>query len=464
MTKFLQWLVFLLITAVSVAMAPYLWLGFSPERSFLEFLSGWQIIGLIGGIVAAYTTMVAFLFGWDPRVKFGAWVRSHLVLPLLLRKDRLIIICLVLVVILVVQLNFLIGFSQIANVDLKRLLEVEDFAAVDKELEDNRAEDRDYWFVVNDSMRQQFFSTSQNADENECRNHLQYLESSSLSFKPAWHRFFAFFAMASCRQVLDDPRKSLEHYYAAASIARFLDGDDVKLINRKIAAVYLYDSDQQTDIADDKQRYNKIITLVAEDEGYTAQRILGSAYFFLGEFLRAAEIWNKSLVKEIDLPPIERKKLLNNISIAYSKAYQLQLAINKAREGADIPFETDSEVERREQVRVLSTLSGALLAAGHCDQANINWDSRNELKLQDLSQCTSLFEVQIRACQKPIKDYESFLASLLFGVGQDPSSFIDRTPESLNSLVQQAELKYTECYLGLTFNTEQVSEAALSGL
>ena len=48
--------------------------------------------------------------------------------------------------------------------------------------------------------------------------------------------------------------------------------------------------------------------------------------------------------------------------------------------------------------------------------------------------------------------------------GQDPSSFIDRTPEAVMSLVQQASLKFSECYIGLSFDTLGFEKAALSGL
>ena len=71
--KALQWLFFISITTMTLVMPPFLWLGLAPEKTFLEFISGWQTIGVVGSIVATYAAIVAFLFGWDPRAVFGSW-------------------------------------------------------------------------------------------------------------------------------------------------------------------------------------------------------------------------------------------------------------------------------------------------------------------------------------------------------------------------------------------------------
>lgn len=441
-----------------------LWLGLSPEQDFLDFLLGWQVFGLIGGIVAAYAMIIAFLFGWDPRAVAGSWIRKRLVLPVLLSKKILVVCCFFGLIFAGLQLGFLDGFAKINNPELKRYLLTENFAAIDNMAKSGSLNDSEFWRVVNDSMRQQFFSTSQNAELQLCRDHLEYLANYPLNFRPAWHRYFAAFALASCRQVLEDPKASLRHYREAASIARFLNVEDLKLINRKIAAIYIYDSDGQTDITDITQRSNKVISLIADDKSFTAQRILGTAYFYLKEYLKAAEIWNDSLNNSGNIDLIESKKLLNNISFAYQRAHQYQLAIQRAAKGVEIPFDATDEVQRREQIRVLSTLSSAYLEAGDCNSANTTWDVRNQLKQQELSQCTSLIEVQIRSCQLPVDNYDAFLNSLLHGVGQDPQSFIDKTPEAIRTLVQQAELKFSDCYVGLEFSIQDVEKAALSGL
>ena len=462
--KSLQWLFFISITAMTLVMPPFLWLGLAPEKTFLEFISGWQTIGVVGSIVATYAAIVAFLFGWDPRAVFGSWARRNIVLPVVTGKKSILILCCILIFVIFAQIYFIYSFNKVHYPILKEYLVAEDFDSADKLIEGGRVSGKKFWSTVNDAMRQQFFSTSQGADDDECRKHLVSLENTSLAFQRAWYRYFADFATASCRQVLDDPKKSLAYYKKALDVARFLSKDDAQLIKRKMAAIYLYDKDNQTDITDEKERYNKVITLVTEDMDFSAQRILGSAYYLLGEYAKAAEIWNRMLERSTGLTSIEEKRLLNNISLAYQKGHQYQLAINVAKTGIAKVFDIHNEAERREQIRILSTLSQAYTENNQCDLANSTWDERNKIRLQELSPCTSLLDVQIRSCQNPVNNYETFLSSLLTGVGQRPETFIDRTPLALQSLVEQAELKFRECYLGLTFRKEDVMNAVMSGM
>jgi hypothetical protein len=247
-------------------------------------------------------------------------------------------------------------------------------------------------------------------------------------------------------------------------LTRFVDEIDERFVTRRIAEIYLRDTDNQSDIPNKKLRLNKVIALIAGDPDDTARRMLGSARYLLGEYTEAINVWKLSLDNKDKNDILERKQLLNNMAVGYTKLHQYVLAIQMAEAGVDLPFDVGSEPQRREQIRLLSTLATAHYYAQHCDAAVQVWQVRQNMKQQNLSQCTALLDAQFRACKISSERDNQLMSSLLIGVAQEPETFVDQTVEAITALVNQASIVFGECYLGLSFDSDKVLEAALVGV
>mgnify|MGYP000344222346 CR=1 FL=1 len=204
-----------------------------------------------------------------------------------------------------------------------------------------------------------------------------------------------------------------------------------------------------------------IVQLLGTDSNPTAQRMLGTSYYLLGEYAKASETWNELLATMGKKDSIEKKKILNNISLAYNAQFQYSLAMKKVNEGLSILFDTNNEKERREQIRLLSTKTLTLVAQDNCEDARTIWDYRNSLKQQQLSKCTSLITTQVLSCNGAVGYEKELIESVLIGVGQDPDSFIDYTAPAMSSLIGQATTTFSSCYLGLKYPKEKVSGAVM---
>jgi tetratricopeptide (TPR) repeat protein len=464
MLKYLQIaLLFLLSVAFAISI-PTLWLGVSPELSLLSFLSGWQVFGSLTTTLAIYTGIIAYIFGWDPHSKALHWFRENVLLRSLHSVATLATVNVILLVFILLEASFLYGFFVSPNRSIVDAIYAENYAAADRELASvdipgNRIA---ALYFVNDSIRQQFFSTSQNADKNLCRVYLNYFSRTNQIFTPIWHRYMQAYAQASCMQVLENPKAAVAFYEQSRLYARWLGPEEERRTARKIATIFFYDNNGAAGISAHSERYRYIITLIGSDSNETAQRMVGSSYYLLGEFSKAIETWETLLSSISTTQAIERKRLINNIALAYTALHQKSLALVKVEEGLQLPFSESNESERREQIRLLSTKTLVELNGNSCISARTSWDARNKLKQQDLSKCTSLIGAQVLACGNVSSNRSEIISSLLIGVGQDPSSFKDYTTEALSAIIEQAEKTFTDCYLGLRFDANSVKQAVLN--
>lgn len=460
MIKNLQIALLLLLTVAFAISVPTLWLGFSPELSLFLFLSGWQIFGTLTTTLAIYTGIIAYIFGWNPKGKALNWFRDHVLLKALHNVATLATINTGLLMLILLAASFLYGFRLPPNNSVVDAIYAENYAAADRELASiDMSHDRiAALFFVNESIRQQFFSTSQNADKDLCRVYLNYFSKTNQLFTPIWSRYMQTYAQASCMQVLENPKAAIEFYEQSRLYARWLGQEEERRTARKIATIYFSDNNGTAGISANKDRYRYIITLIGSDSNETAQRMVGSSYYLLGEYSKAIETWGILLSSIPATQLIERKKIINNIALAYTALHQNSLALIKVEEGLQLPFSESNENERREQIRLLSTKTLVELNGNSCISAKKSWDARNKLKQQDLSKCTSLISAQVLACGNDANNRSKIIDSLLIGVGQDPSSFRDHTTEALSAIIEQAEKTFADCYLGLRFNVNSVKQ------
>jgi tetratricopeptide (TPR) repeat protein len=460
----LQISIFSLITALFFLAIPTLWLGLRPNLSLVEFLSGWQIIGTFTTTVAIYAGIAAYIFGWNPQSRLSQWFREKFVLRLLNGKPFLKISIAGLISINALCILFLYSFQKDDQPKITAHLLEGNYEAVDRELGslEGSWSDISELFIVNDSIRQEFFSTSNNADASLCRLYTNYLTKRNHNFTRAWRRYFLLHAQASCVSVLENPVAALLLFEQAAEVSRWISNTERKRVNRKIANVYFRDHNNQAGLSSSEERYRKIIRLLGADSDPTAQRMVGSSYYLLGEYQKAAETWKLLLGSISPSDVIEGKKNRNNIALAYTAIHQHTLANEVVDAGVTLSFDEDNEKERREQIRLLSTKALVQLNRKECSGARTTWDQRNELRQQDLSKCTSLISAQVLACDVNIADSEAVLSALLIGTGQEPSTFSDRNELALSALVDQAKSTFSTCYLGLPFKEDNLRRVALS--
>lgn len=464
MLQKMQIALLLLLSAAFVVSLPTLWLGVSPELSLFSFLSGWQVFGSLATILAIYSGIIAYVFGWNPQGKALHWFREHVLLKALRSSAALLTANTSLLALISLEASFLYGFNSPPHNPVVDAIYAENYAAADRELAsiELSATRIAALFFVNDSIRQQFFSTSQSADKNLCRVYLNYFSKTRQLFTPIWHRYIQTYAEASCMQVLENPKGAVAFYEKSRLYARWLGSEEERRTARKIAAIYFSDSKGTAGISANDERYRYIISLIGSDPNEAAQRMVGSSYYLLGEYSKAIETWNTLLSSISNTQTIERKRIINNISLAYAALHQNQLALAKVEEGLKLPYSESNESERREQIRLLSTKTLVELNANSCTSARVSWDTRNKIKKQDLSKCTSLISAQVLACGNVATNRRRIVESLLIGVGQDPNIFRDHTTEALGSIIEQAEKTFTDCYLGLSFDTNSVKQVVLN--
>lgn len=466
MIRLFQTLVLLLFTAVFAVSLPYLWLGVWPDLDFIQYLSNWQIYGTVLSSIAIYAGVAAYVFGWNPQAESLAWLRRAVILPALTKASTLLILIFVLAGILVVESKFIYHFDKEYSTNVVSMIWAENYAGADRLIGETNKTSSEIaeLFFINDSIRQQFFSTSQNADKELCRIYANYFSSRNVNFEGAWPRYLIRYAYASCMQVLENPKNSIIQYKKALRLARWINPNEERRTSRKIAAIYFYDSNGVSGIKDRQERLREIVQLLGTDSNPTAQRMLGTSYYLLGEYAKASETWNELLATMGDNEGIEKKKILNNISLAYNAQFQYALAMKKVNKGLSILFDKNNEKERREQIRLLSTKTLTLIAQDNCENAKSVWDYRNSLKQQQLSKCTSLITTQVLSCNHAVGHEKELIESVLIGVGQDPKSFIDYTVPAMSSLVEQADTIFASCYLGLKYPKDKVSGAVMRAI
>lgn len=449
---------FTLLTVGFVTTVLALWLGLSPELPMLEFLSGWQVLGSLTSTFAIYVGLIAYVFGWNPRNRFLQWLRTRLLLPFTSKLSPLIVMVVLLLLVVAAETTFLLGFDNSHRNPVVDAVWAENYAAADRELTSLDATSKEIaeLYFVNDAIRQEFFSTSQSADKELCRIYSSYFSRRNVLFSDAWTRYMLTYAHASCRQVLEDPQKAIELYRHGMKIARWLGPEEQGRTARKIATIYFYNNNVTTGFNTDEERYQQIIALVGSDSNEIAQRMLGASYYLIGEYTKATEIWTILLRSVPDDKPIERKKILNNLALAYAAQHQLKLALRIVDEGIAISYKEANEQQRREQVRLLSTRTLVQLKQGNCAQASTTWEERNSMRRQQLSKCTALLSAEVVACTGSENAVNETVRHLLLGIGQDPDNFVDFTSDALNSVVDQAQILFEKCYLGLTLNTEGI--------
>ncbi|WP_422419458.1 hypothetical protein [Pseudomonas sp. GZD-222] len=462
-TKGLQIALLILLSILFTISLPTLWLGISPELSFFSFLSEWQILGSLGTTLAIFSGIIAYVFGWNPQGRALHWFRERILLNVLRSSIALVIANTLLLAVIYLEATFLYGFSSPPNNPVVDAIYADNYAAADRELGSAILNDENIatLFFVNDSIRQQSFSMSQDADKELCRVYLNYFENKQQLFTPIWQRHIQSYAQASCMQALENPKAAVAFYEKSRLYARWLGPEYERRTGRNIAAIYFSDHNGSAGISGNNERHRYIISLIGSDSNETAQRMVGSSYYLLGEYSKAIETWNALLSSIAASQSIERKRIFNNIALAYTALHQNSLALTKVEEGLQLPFSEANESERREQVRLLSTKTIIQLNANSCTSAKTAWNTRNKLKQQEISKCTSLISAQILACENVFSNRNGIIESLLIGVGQDPDSFSDHTAEALNSIIEQAEKTFTDCYLGLRFNTLSVKKAVL---
>ena len=313
--------------------------------------------------------------------------------------------------------------------------------------------------LINDSLRQVHFRTTGDPDPEICRIYLSYFSARRHSFQPVWWRYLYGHAIAACLEVTGDLNAALARYSTNVQLARWLTVDETRRAWRRIAAIYLRDPGNQTDIQDKSDRLNRVVAILATDPDVTAKRMRGAAQFLLGNFAGAVSIWAELLDSLPEGHGVERKRLLNNSSLGYAALKQYDVAMKLANQGLDISFEIDNETERREQIRLLATKAIVRLHMGECAEARTAWNEREVLKRQELSPCTALVAAQIMSCSSRQNRRENIIDLLNRGTRLALTVDVDSTEEALTKLVDQAARKFAHCYIGLDFDSKSVIEA-----
>lgn len=458
MMKKLQILVFVLFTFVFGLTPYYIWLGVWPELTLFEYLTKWQTYGTILSGTFFYFAIAAYLLGWNPQVAFLVWLRRVVIHPLLNKPSSLIFISIFLLILFVVEVKHVYEFDKNYSKDIVSAILSEDYDGADELIGKLNASSSEIELLsfINDSVRQQFLLTSQSADRETCQTYANDFSTRRVYFESVWSRYLIKLAHAACLQVLEDLKGAIYRYREAHKLAGWISPDEEKYALRRIATIYFYDSNGVSGIKDREERLRNIIQLLSTDASPTAQRMLGSSYYLLGEYAKTAELWTKYMDGLGNDKSLEKKKLLNNIAMAYQAQSQLNLARQKVEAGIAISYDENNERERREQVRLLSTKTLIQVEQGQCDEAEVTWSDRNSLSQRGLSKCASLITAQVLSCGSDAGREERLLRSLVQGVGQDCDTFIDYTESSLRGLVTQAGRTFRDCYLGLVFPERRI--------
>ena len=440
------------------------WLGLAPELDFLSYLKSIGVLSSLLGMATLLVSLIAYILGWNPEQKILQRFRVSIVVPAFTSPVILCELVAILIGLFVAALVFLMNFARPVAEDVVVHLWTENFAQADRSiagsnLSSHRIADLAF---VNDSLRQVHFRTTGDPDADLCRIYLSYFSARRRAFQAVWWRYLYGHAIAACLEVAGDLRNALATYRANVQLAQWLTDDEVRRAKRRIAAIYFRDSGNQTDIQDESERLKRVIALLAPDPDITAKRMRGVAQYLLGNYAEAAKIW-RDLIKSLPRNQlIERKKLLNNIALAHGALRQYELAITSASEGLKIRFSNQDEAERREQIRLLATMAILKTGANECTDARAAWDDRNELKQQEPSPCSALIAAQVMSCSPFPSEQAQIINSLLLGTGQSSTTVINPTREELAALLDQAERKFAQCYIGLDFDTESVRKAVTS--
>lgn len=472
--RLIPMLIFLQITCLTIisvffgVSAYAAWLGLGPEQSFLDFIKRTGTILPLIGLLTIYGSFLAFILGWKPNVALANWVRARVVVPAFSQVRWLLSISVVVLIVLITIINFITSFSvkynsEIIDAILNENFDLADKLIASKELSTDRIADL-YFF--NDSERQSYFRSTGDPDPNLCRLYHAYFETRRHIFQPVWTRYAFHLSKGACLTVLDDPKNALNEYEHALKLTHWLGAEQQRLTSRRIAALYLRDSKGYSDIPDKTARMKRVLALLATDPDATAVRMRGTALYFQGNYSKAAQEWEEALLVITSKDNVEKKKLLNNIGLAYRRTDQNSLAMERIEAGLALPFDVDDESQRREQVRLLASKMNILRNQRRCRAALGIFEERERLKQQERSPCTALIETQLRACivdktDHSLSDRKQMLEALLFGIRQDAASFVDYTEQALTALVDQSTIKFDECYIGLQYDRDTVRRAIL---
>ena len=444
------------------------WLGLGPEQNFLEFMKRAGTILPLIGLLTIYGSFLAFILGWKPNVALANWVRTNVVVPVFLRIRWLLAISGIFLFALAAVTSFIFSFKVKHDAEIVAAILNENFDRADQliasqELSTRRIADL-YFF--NDSERQSYYRSTGDPDPNLCRLYHAYFEARRHVFQPVWTRYAFHLSKGACLSVLDDPKNALAEYQRALKLTRWLSADQKRLTARRIAALYLRDNKGYSDIPDQTARLKRVLALLATDPDATAVRMRGTALYLLGEYSKAAQEWEQALRVVAPEDYIQKKRLLNNLGLAYRRIDQNALAMERIESGLALPYDVKDERQRREQIRLLASKLNVLRNQRRCRAALDVFEERERLKLQERSPCTALIETQIRACivnqaEHTPSDRKQLLDALLFGIRQDAASFVDYTKQALTGLVDQSAIKFNECYLGLQYDRDSVERAIL---
>lgn len=467
MLRNLQIATLVALTAVGMSLAPTLWIGIAPQISFLSFLGHTAVLSPLITLFAVFAACWAFILGWSPTQTAVNRFRTSVIIPIFLSNRAMIVLLVLCISSLVLVGGFFVNTTSKPH-EIFNLVLIDNFDAADEALAKIPASSVEHadLDVITNALREQVKSTSQAGNKESCRKHVEYLENHKGYFRPLWLRYLYHVSKSACLQVLENPSAAVSELEHAREIATWLPDNEVRRVSRTIARILIRDQVGTSGIKDKEERLRYIVKLIGTDSDETALRILGSSYFELGEYAKAIETWERSL--ESEKIAIERKMLFNNLAMGYSAIEQHHKAYALAKEGIQLDFDKNSESERREQVRILATASFISSAAGNCLEAEKNWATRETLKHQERSMCSALIEAQVASCGTHTTTIdatrrERVINAILFGVGQNPEGFIDRTPNAFSALLRQAEIRFRDCYSGLRFNAASI-EAALTGL
>ena len=462
MLVFLQCTVLCLLCLVAFVGVVASWQGLAPELDVLSYLTSAGTFIPILTVMAFLASLTAYILGWNPTQKILKRFRTAIVLPAFTSIVTLCGTAASLLGLLAIAYTFALSFDRPVVPEIIGHLFVEDYAQTDRtiagsKLPSDRIADLT---LINDSLRQVHFKTTGDPDPDICRTYLSYFSVRRRAFQPVWWRYLYGHAEAACLEVTGDLNAALAvHHENVRLAARWMTVDEVRRAKRRIAAIYFRASENQTDIGSKSERLQKILTILATDPDIAATRMRGAAQYLLGNYAEAVRIWRALMASIPRSDLMERKKLLNNSALAYGALNQHELAIRMAREGLEIDFQPTHEAERREQIRLLTTMAALKVNVAECANAYAVWNKRGQLTQQELSPCSALIEAQIMSCSPLPNEQERIINLLLLGTGLTPTAVFEPAAEALTKLLDQSRRKFSQCYIGLEFDIELVKQA-----
>lgn len=457
MLKALQILSLVVLTAIGLSLVPMFWIGIAPQDSLTSFLARGSVLSPLAAIIAIVTACWAFILGWDPTQAAVSRFRTNVVIPVFLSRRKMQAMLFFCTLGLVLIWAFFLSATS-APPPIFNLVLTDNFDVADKELAQLNSSSTKFadLNVITNALREQVKSTSQAGNKKDCRSYMGYLDNRQVFFQPMWLRYLFHSSKSACYHVLENPIAAIGELEQAKAIASWLPDNEVRRATRAIANILIRDKVGVTGIKDRKEQLRNIIKLIATDPDEAALRMLGNCYYELGEYAKAIEIWKQTLKNVTSTT--ERKRLINAIAMGYTAMEQHSNALDMLEQGLQLNYDSNSEVERTQQVRLLATAALVNAAIGNCSTAEKMWADREALKRQGRSPCTALLEAQVASCVPPqniILDatrQKRLVNALLFGIGQDQNQSIDLTPAFTRALLDQAEITFSSCYLGLKFS------------